>query len=306
MRFNTRFFIIPLLSIGCLFTLPGCGSVDGDFFENLLDALLNGLSNGNGNGNQNTNNNQNGNNNDDSAHVLFFVHGAVFDGIEELNVTVDTIQLLDDGGDPAAIADLDDPARVNLINPDYSELLACFDDVPTGDYARMRLLVRNPELVLDDASVITSNNIDLTINGVIELVPGTSGIVIEPGENNVIEFDLADRNDSILVTDNNDGTVTLDSEVFYNVFNDLADPVLLGRGVVLDIDAQSGSSDVFYLTAASNCNLTVFIDEGTEFLDPDGDPIDPLDIAVNDVIGFEGSYDPANDVMTADVFQILE
>lgn len=56
----------------------------------------------------------------------------------------------------------------------------------------MRLLVRNPELVLDDASVITSNNIDLTINA-IELVPGTDGIVIEPGENNVIEFDLADR-----------------------------------------------------------------------------------------------------------------
>lgn len=113
-------------------------------------------------------------------------------------------------------------------------------------------------------------------------------------------------NDSILVTDNNDGTVTLDSEVFYNVFNDLADPVLLGRGVVLDIDAQSGSSDVFYLVAASNCNLTVFTDAGTEFLDPNGDPIDPLDIAVDDVIGFEGSYDSSNDVMTADVLQILE
>ncbi len=292
-----------MLCLGLL-TAPGCGTFDADFFSGLIGAILDGLDGVGGNNNQNFNGNNNQNDND-SARVLFFVHGQPINGIAELNVTIETLELLDDRGEALAIADLDEPVRVNLINSVYSELFACFDDAPVGTYARARLLVRNPELVLENSDVIPSDDITLSIPGVIELLPGATAVTIEANANNVIEFDLANRDDALLVTDNGGGAVTVDSEIFYSVFDELADPALVGSGIVLDIDAEAGSSEVFFLVSFSNCNLTVFTDDMTDFFDAGGAPIGPGDIEPDDVIGFEGAYDPVNDVMTATVVQVL-
>lgn len=270
-------------------------------------ALLASLLNENTNSNANSNQNANGN---DTADALLFVTGQPIDGFESVFVTVISVDFLagsgnangnsnanenSAGGDPIT---LEPPVTVDLLDPDFSELLACLDEAPVGVFNTLQLQVTNPEFVLPDGSVIPSTDIQLAGNGVLDLDAQGAGFQLFADELNVIEFSLAADGNALQITENANGTFTLGSEVIENTAAGISNPLLIGETAIGSITFLNNINDtVAELTVnVANCSLTIDVTNDTTIFDADGNPIDLQDLANGDLVSISGELAADNSI----------
>ncbi|MBX3397009.1 MAG: hypothetical protein KF841_16765 [Phycisphaerae bacterium] len=287
---------------------PACDTLD----PALVDAIIRFLDSfGNSNGNHNSNNNNN-DNNAGIAGVVFTVHGRPIDGYREINLTVNSVELIGDG--EHGEIELMPPVRINLINPDFSEFLACISDAPVGSFNKLRLRVSEPEFVKSDDTVIGTEMIQLNANGKIDLNTQGDHFEILDDENQLIEFKLGPADNALKVTQTGNDKFILRTEVFVRASATISKPFISEPGEIIEIrddsisnnnnnnddsdnnnednDNQSdGPADRRLIIHASNCELEVVILDDTEIVDSGDQPLTFEDLLEGDIVVIVGAYD---------------
>lgn len=301
-KFMRTALSLSFLASTALF-LPACDALDPD----LVDAIIRFLDSfGNNNGNHNSNNNNN-DNIAGLAGVVFAVHGRPIDGYQEINLTVNSVEFI--GDNDSGEIELVPPVRVNLINADFSEFLACIDDAPAGQFNKLRLRVSDPEFVQADDSVIGSELIQLNANGKIDLNTQGERFEIMDGGKQLVEFTLSSDDNALKVTETGNGKFILRTEVFMRPSAAASKPFLSEPGEILEIRDDSNSNnnngndneddnnnsddpvEPRLIIDASNCELEVVILDGTEIVDSDDQPLALEDLLEGDIVVVVGAYE---------------
>ena len=169
------------------------------------------------------------------------------DLFESINATIERVELLggdtDDGG---RVTIYSGPAKTfDLLRLRHESIpLAFQDDVPTGEYCKIRLTLSDLELVLaddtpDDSSDNEIHHPRLPGNGKLDLVVRDC-FSVGAGEVVTLQLDL-DAGNSIHIVENNNG-FNFRPVIFVDVLNDGVEGRLLRlEGVITEIDEVAGN-----------------------------------------------------------------
>ncbi len=158
----------------------------------------------------------------------------------EVNVTVNEVSLLSDEGEPVVL--FVGERRINLLAlQEVEDLFTVTEDVPAGNYGKIRLMVSDPEFVKTDGQIVTNSQIHLVANGKIDLVPNHP-IEVIPGETLLVSLDCdAEKSIFIHISNPNDPVYQFRPVVFVNVLRDFDTRLVSVRGEVVSIDTETHS-----------------------------------------------------------------
>ena len=221
------------------------------------------------------------------------------DQFDEILATISSIELKGDSGDATIFTGSETIDFLKLAS--FTELFAVAEDVPAGDYNKIRLILDDLTLVRNDANgdPLESVSVRLPGNGKVDLNPRQT-FFVNPGSTLLLEIDL-DARKSIKVTKTGNGDryqfrpvvfvkVREGSDdggklarVFGTVQSVDADAqtfVLCQDGYVSDSDDDSDGDDRSD-DQKDNC-LTVNVFDDTGIFDTDGEPAEFSAIMLND------------------------
>jgi hypothetical protein len=217
-----------------------------------------------------------------AGSVTLLITDAPADDYDEINVTFTRAELLSEEGRVLLFSGV---KTVDLLDLQaHSDLFSVTTGVPAGTYEKIRLTVRDIELVTKDAdgNVIESINADVVANGKLDLNPRGSFTVADGGSL-VVELDM-DAN-ALHITQTGNGRVIVRPVVFVNVLSDVFDGKLVRySGTVESRDDVAWTFELCNTTLSwkrhsdddddddgTRC-LTVQVDEQTSLFDADGTP----------------------------------
>ncbi|MEZ5565198.1 MAG: DUF4382 domain-containing protein [Gammaproteobacteria bacterium] len=162
--------------------------------------------------------------------------------IDQALATITSVELIGDGGRVSLFSGTETVDLLKL--GDYSELFAVRNDVPAGNYNKIRMQVSNLDLIRLDAAgnVAETLHPKLVANGKIDLNPRGS-FHVAPGATLMITLDF-DMNKSLKITETGNGKLILRPVIFVDIANGIPSPGLTRiHGRVTDI----GNGDDFRL-----------------------------------------------------------
>lgn len=171
-----------------------------------------------------------------SGRVSVLVTDGPTTQFDQVNITVDSIQLLGEG---PGVYLTNQPMTFNLLDlRNVSTMLGVNDQVPVGTYSKLRMDVSKVELVKlnTDGSVAETNIAELP-SGHIDLNP-QSQITVAPGGDLVMELDINAEN-SLQVTATGNGKYIFRPQVFVSVLSDASTSLVRLSGTALDITADT-------------------------------------------------------------------
>ncbi|MGB5396337.1 MAG: DUF4382 domain-containing protein [Gammaproteobacteria bacterium] len=154
------------------------------------------------------------------------------DEFDQVNVSVDSIQLLGEGPN---VYLLTEPASFNLLDLRHcSALLAVNHDVPVGTYSKLRLDVSAIELVrLNPDGSVKQTIVPKLPSGRIDLNP-QGQFSVAAGDRLVIELDM-DAEKSIHITTTGNDKYIFRPQVFVDVMSDASASLIRLSGKALDV-----------------------------------------------------------------------
>lgn len=155
---------------------------------------------------------------------------------DQINITVDSIQMLGEGPDVYLTKE---PTSFDLLElRNFSSLMLVNDQVPAGTYSKLRMEVSNIELVkLDSIGNVVEITIPKLPSGRIDLNPKEQ-ITIVQGSDLVLELDI-DAEKSIHIVTTGNGGYIFRPQVFVEILSDVGSSLIRLSGTALDVDAES-------------------------------------------------------------------
>ncbi|WP_440996539.1 DUF4382 domain-containing protein [Arhodomonas sp. SL1] len=155
---------------------------------------------------------------DSGGNVAVLLTDAPTDIYEQINVTVTGITLLPrEDSDEEAISLLDEPRTLDILAlRDYSELLTVAEDVPVGEYEKVRLNADRVELVDEDTE---EPPVEARLpSGHIDLVPDEA---LRVSQDNTLYLELdIDADNSLLVVETGTGERLFRPVVLVNTYEE--------------------------------------------------------------------------------------
>ncbi len=213
--------------------------------------------------------------------ITILVGDSPLDGIDEVLIDIREIRLLGDDGQ-VTITD-GAPGVIDLLSlRNLTELIAS-DEVPAGEYSKIRILIDSLEIVETDNPVAV--DVQLPANGKIDLNP-QGAFEISPGEDLVVQIDF-DLARSIKIVETGNSQYRFRPVVFIDVL-DQTENLRLTRlfGTLQEDDdlddEEPGEPSDYDLCTAFNMDPCVDVDtnDDTVILDADGNPVAVADFLV--------------------------
>ncbi len=174
------------------------------------------------------------NNNEGVGSVAVLLTDAPIDNFDQFLLTVTKISLL---GDDGKVSVFSGSERVDLLDLDsHADLFSMADNIPAGDYHKIRMRISDPLLVRldDEGNVLESFSPEMSGNGKLDLNP-RSNLHVLPGETLALQIDL-DANKSIHLIQQN-GAYRFRPVVFVDVLTDnISGKLMRVSGFVAEID----------------------------------------------------------------------
>jgi hypothetical protein len=212
--------------------------------------------------------------------VAVLLTDAPIDDFDQFWLTVTEISLLGDDGKMSLFSGSE---RLNLLDLNsHADLFSLADNIPAGDYHKIRMRVSDPLLVqLDiDGNVLESFVPAMPGNGKLDLNP-RSNLHVFPGETLALQIDL-DANKSIHLIQQGNGTYRFRPVVFVDVLTDgLSGKLLRVAGFIGDINddgfelcrtGMAVEDDDNHDGDHNHC-IQVSANTDTAFFDADGAPM---------------------------------
>lgn len=246
----------------------------------------------------------------------------------EVNVTITEVSLIpdDDNGNSGHVVIFQGEETINLLSlTDFSELFAISNDVPAGQYEKIRLHLKQPngiELVKKDnlGNVIETIHPNMPGNGKLDLNPRGDFRVVA-GQTLYIQLDI-DANKSLHIVQTGNAKYQFRPVVFVDVIDHQFSGKLVRHfGYVHNLDmtnkrfklcdqpmdltgtSDTGSATETVSTQTMDACIKVVAANASVF-SPDGNPTDMNGIENNDMltaVGFVRSYEDDNDLDADDV-----
>ncbi len=213
--------------------------------------------------------------------VGILITDAPTDEFDQILITVEEMRLLGANGNDDYLMFEGSETFDLLALTEFTDLFAVSDDVPVGEYEKIRLQVSGIELVeLDDnGEVVRTEDVRPRGNGKLDLNPRGS-FNVEADETLLVRLDIDARKSILLVGAGASGQYILRPVVFVDIDRgELRDRLVRLYGEVDAVDAE----------AITLCNLRriqsdtdgraydgcvqVRLDDETGLFDPDGDPL---------------------------------
>ncbi|MCR9259638.1 MAG: DUF4382 domain-containing protein [Pseudomonadaceae bacterium] len=225
--------------------------------------------------------------------ITLLVGDSPLDDIESVLIDIREIRLLGDDGQvtitdgPTGVIDL-----LSLRN--LTELIAS-DEVPAGDYSKIRLLIDSLQIVEIDAPS-TPVDVQLPANGKIDLNP-QGEFEISPGEDLVVQIDF-DLARSIKIVETGNSEYRFRPVVFVDILDQTENLRLTRLFGTLQADDDEADDEIegepsdYDLCTELNDDPCVDVEtnEGTVFLDADGNAVDMQDFIVPQDVHVFGHY----------------
>ncbi len=182
----------------------------------------------------------------ETGSIGILVTDGPTDEFAAINLTVTGIELL--GGPEGNVTVFSGHETFDLLRlRDVSELFSLTDDVPTGRYAKIRLLLEDIELVVDDGTGgVETHHPRLPGNGKLDLHP-RSPFDVRPGEMLLLQIDI-DAEKSIHAVQTGAHKYVFRPVVFVEVLQSIfAGRLVRVHGLVRNIEANSASFELCHL-----------------------------------------------------------
>ena len=247
-----------------------------------------------------------------AASVAVVFTDAPSDAFDEINLSIESIELLG-ANDPVIL--FEGLETINLLDlENFADLFAIADDVPADDYSKIRLRLTDIELVrLDgDGNVLEAIHPKLTGNGKLDLNP-RQPIVISAGDSLLVQIDV-DAKKSIHVVGQGNGGYRFRPVVFVDVISGS----LVGKLVRISGEVTQLNDDGFELCQARPMSssqddtapsdeqcVDVVVDTDTGVFDVNGDPATLDTVMIGDeatVVGHFATDGPRT--LVADVVEL--
>jgi hypothetical protein len=219
---------------------------------------------------------------DTTGVVAIAIKDAPTDEFLRIELTVTRVELLGEDG-PVVVFDGEETIDLLALEKFY-DLLAVSDQVPVGEYSKIRLRVSRILLIKDDGTGgETSIDADIPANGKIDLNPKGSFFVTADTAL-LIEIDL-DAKKSIHVVGTGSGRYKFRPVVFVDIQEQqLLNGLVRAHGVIGEIADDDSYFELcevkiqFTSRSIDNCVIVNLIADETSIFDENGDPIDVDDI----------------------------
>ena len=168
----------------------------------------------------------------DTGNVAVLLTDAPTDIYEEIHVTITAITLLPpDGADLAPVVLFEGEETIDLLQlRDHAELFEVAEDVPVGDYEKVRLAISQVEVVDTDTDPETRRVAKLP-SGRIDILTG-DGLRVSDGNTLYVELDV-DTEQSVLIVETGSGELIFRPVVFATTYEEGDD----------DVDDDDGADD---------------------------------------------------------------
>jgi len=221
---------------------------------------------------------------DNTGVVAVAMKDGPTDDFVKLLVRITGVELLGNGA-PVSIFSGD--KTIDLLElENFYEMLGVSDEVPVGDYDKIRLYVESVEIVKEESDGTLSDPISVPVpaNGKIDLNPRGS-FTVSADTALLIELDMdAKRSIHVVQLGNGDTRYRLRPLVFVNVYErQLLDGLVRVHGTIGDIADDNSSFelcdvDIQFSSGPDNCIVINVNPDETSIFDSEGDPIDLEDV----------------------------
>lgn len=172
------------------------------------------------------------------SRVALLVSDLPAEEFSAIHMTVKEVSLLSEEGGPVVIFSGERRIDFLALEEDY-DLFSIAEGIPAGTYTKIRLEVSDPEFVTSGGEIIKGEQIHLTANGKVDLVPDSPFQVV-PGNTIHILLDM-DTNKSILMPQTGESTYQFLPIVHIKIRDELKTQRISLNGTVVSIDAENKS-----------------------------------------------------------------
>jgi hypothetical protein len=221
---------------------------------------------------------------DNTGVVAVAMKDGPTDDFVKLLVRITGVELLGNGA-PVSIFDGD--KEIDLLElENFYEMLGVSDEVPVGDYDKIRLHVASVDLVKEESDGTLSDPISVPVpaNGKIDLNPRGS-FTVSADTALLIELDMdAKRSIHVVKLGNGDTRYRLRPLVFVSVYErQLLDGLVRVHGTIGDIADDNSSFelcdvDIQFSSGPDNCIVINVVPDETSIFDSEGQAIDLEDV----------------------------
>ena len=121
--------------------------------------------------------------------MTILIGDGPLDNVAEVNIDIDRILLIGGDGGQVLLTEDATPSSINLLDlRNVTKLLADGDDIPAGNYTKVRLYI-NSLVIVEEPPLEEQQIAQIPANGKIDLLV-QGGFEISPGENLVVEIDV--------------------------------------------------------------------------------------------------------------------
>lgn len=213
---------------------------------------------------------------------ILFTDGPT-DEFDRILITVNEVSLLPADRDADPIEIFSGEETFDLLElRDFTDFFAVAEEVPAGDYRKVRMRISNIDLVALDADgeVERVVNPRLTGNGKLDLNPRSGGpITLEGGETLLVRLDLDAEKSFLVIRAGASGQYIFRPVVFVDIEGELRDRLVRLFGTIGDIDDAEPRFELCELqriqgegTAWRGC-VVIRTDDDTGLFGADGLPI---------------------------------
>jgi hypothetical protein len=172
---------------------------------------------------------------------ILFTDGPT-DEFDRILITVNEVSLLPADEDAAPVEIFSGEETFDLLElRDFTDFFAVAEDVPAGDYRKVRMRISNIDLVAldDEGEVDRTVQPRITGNGKLDLNPRSGGpITLEGGETLLIRLDLDAEKSFLVVRAGASGQYIFRPVVFVDIEGEVRDRLVRLFGTVGEIEAS--------------------------------------------------------------------
>lgn len=224
--------------------------------------------------------------------------------LDEINLSVVEATLIGGEGQQTLFSDADNPIEIDLLDLENFSVPIAFEDVPAGEYTKLRLRISDLLLVEYVADGPDGEyRPKLPANGKIDLLH-PEGFEVLPGRTLVVELDM-DANKSFHIVQTGNSKYVMRPVVFVE-FSNTGAPDKLARieGVIDEIvDGETGS---FVLCSADDADTCIDVSltiDGCVY-DAEGIPTDPAALEAGNEVVVIGRYSRMGDDLMLDAIVV--
>lgn len=177
------------------------------------------------------------------APVMIFFEGRDIDGFAGAFVDVTNVEFLGDNDARVDDFDLDPPVRIDLLDEEFGNFVACLEEAPTGTYNKLRLTIADPQLVLEDGTVIEAEDVQLNANGQLDFNTQGDAFTVAEDENNVVIFRMSGDDNAWQITETGSDKFIPRVELFVTTSTALEGELLVRSGEIVTVDLPDGNGN---------------------------------------------------------------